>query len=625
MLQTPPRSALRVGAFSGVALVLGAVSFGMGVPWVLPAVTSGLLVTAFAARISWAGAIGAATVVSAAALACAMAVLPRSDVSMTAGLIVLLVALGAGAAAALLRVGPQLPDRGDRWLAATAMIAPLVVALFALVGRARDAGVSWAMWNDGIYHLTGTRQLLADGGLVDGSGNRDPLANEVLALATAPGRGSVDAQDLLQFDVGRQALVIVLLLAWLGILASTIIATAVPPKHKYIRAVVAIGAGMLPWTWFISGFALRFGFTNALVSMVVLLAAWLIWSAAPKVPVLASALLMLAAVALLAAWAVLAVVPTAWGAWIIWRYRVEHVALRGTGALAWLAVLGVSAAYAAWVTTPGVSSSSGAGLTAEGGFFEFSAFAPALVLGILLALAWLTSRSTRDMWSRAGGFAFGFAALLGLAVLLVQRTRSDVALWGYYPQKYAWVLCVLAVVVSARFVARAVSLDLRRRRDRLAAPAVIIGVAVAMMLVAPPNASPLMAKGAGGVKTVLPVLTVVDGTPGTLSDDLGYLSPAAPVLFSNSGPGRPVLLSHYLSDAVAEGWVNEWTVELARADGSAMVRRDAQRLDLREATGLCELLATTNRPVTVLSRNPELLNQARNRCPGETAIWTLAD
>ncbi|WP_456695273.1 hypothetical protein [Aeromicrobium sp. P5_D10] len=625
MLPSPPSSPSRVGAFSAVALVTGAVLFGLGVPWLLPAVTAGLLIAAFAVRLSWSGAMGAATVVSAAALAGAMAVLPRLGVPVTTGLVVLFVALGAGAAAALWwSGGPRLPDHDDKWLASATAIVALGVALFAIVGHARNAGVSWAMWNDGIYHLTGTRQILADGGLLASSGNRDPLANEVLAIATAPGRGSVAPQDLLQFDVGRQALVIVLMLVWLGILASVIVATAVPPKHRYIRAAVAIGIGALPWTWFISGFALRFGFTNALVSMVVLLAAWLIWSAAPQSPVLASALLMPAAVALLAAWAVLAVVPMGWGAWIIWRYRSEHLALRGAGATAWFAVMAASAAYAGWVTAPGVSTSDEAGLSAEGGFFEFAAFAPALVLMVLLALAWVTSRSTGDMWSRTGSFVFGFAALVGLAVLLSQRMGSDATLWGYYPQKYTWVLCVPAIVIAARLVAQAVSLDLRRGRDRLAAPAVIVGIAIVVMLIAPPSASPLVARG-GGVAMVLPVLTIVDGAHGTLADDLGYLSAAAPVLFAHSEPDRPVLLARYLPDTVAEGWVNEWTVELARSDGSTMSRRNVQRLDLREPADLCELLATSNRPVTVLSRDQGLLDRARGRCPSETAIWTLAD
>lgn len=597
--------------------------FTMGVPWVLPVVVVGLLVAAFAVRLSWAGALGAATVVTASALACVMAMLPRLNVSLTIGMIVLLVALGVGSIAWLLRAGgPRLPDRDALWTGAAILVAPMGVGLIALVGRARDAGVSWAMWNDGIYHLTGTRQILVDGGLIGSRGNRDPLANEVLALATTSGRASVDLGDLLAFDVGRQALVIVLLLVWMGVLASAIISTAIPPRHRYVRAAVAVGAGLLPWTWFISGFALRFGWTNALVSIVVLLAAWLVWSEAPTSPIISSALLMLAAVACLAAWAVIAVVPMAWGAWVIWRSRLEHLALRRGGAAAWLTILAVSAAYALWITAPSVSPSGEIGLTAEGAFFQFAPLAPSIVLAALLALSVLTTRSTGDTWSRTGVIVFGSASLLGQAALLRQRIGTEGSFWGYYPQKYAWVLCVLAIIMIARFMAQAVSVDLSRSRDRLAAPIVIVGAGLAIMLVAPPGASPLVATG---VRQVAPALTIVDGVDGNLADDLGYLTPTAPVLFAQTGPGRTVLLSRYLTDSIAEEWVNEWTVQLAEPSGGTMSRRDVQRLDLREPAEMCELLATSNRPVTVLSGDPGFLKQARDRCPTETVVWALVD
>ncbi|MFI5427312.1 hypothetical protein [Aeromicrobium sp. UC242_57] len=287
-----------------------------------------------------------------------------------------------------------------------------------------------------------------------------------------------------------------------------------------------------------------------------------------------------------------------------------------------MTALAVSAAYALWVTAPTVSRSGEVGLTAEGGFFDFAPFAPSLVLGVLLALALLTTRSTGDTWSRTGALALGVAAAVGLAALLRQRLGADVSWWGYYPQKYAWVLCVLAVVMTGRFVAQAVSVDLRRRRDSIAAPLVVVGAALAVMLVAPPSASPLVAPG---VRQVAPALTIIDAEHGTLADDLGYLSSAAPVLFAHSGPGGPVVLSRYLTDDVTEDWVNEWTVEIAQQEGSTVSRRDVQRLDLRQATGLCELLATSDRPVRVLSRDAGLRDRVADQCPEESPIWTLDD
>jgi hypothetical protein len=598
------------------ALAVGAGAELAGNPWVLPVVVVGLVVASAATRTSWALALATGVLVPLALLAGVMAAMPLTGLPLVPGLTVSMLVLGLAAVVhAVAAGGWRPPDAAARMLAAGAAVVPSVVGAAAVVGHVRDAGVTWAVWNDGMLHFFGTRGMLRDGGLDLEVGNRDPLANELLSLLTAPGRAGVPVDELLAHDAGRQALTVVLLLVATSVVTSVLVARAVSARHPRVRAVVAVVAGVLPWTWFVSGFALRYGFVNALVAVLALVATWLVWTEARSAPVWASGVLMLAAVALLAAWGLPALVPAGLGAWVIVRHRREILGLRGGGAVAWLACLAFSAAYALLVALRSVQPSGTVGLSGEGEFFSFAPVQAAAIAVLLLVAAVVAARTSGDRWDLVGVVITTVAVAMGLVVVLRERTGPDVVLWGYYAQKYAWVATVLGVVLVARLMATCVSVDLRRLRDKVASPLVVVGAALAAMAIVPPSASPLQGTGWLGLQAVVPAATIVDGRHGESTDDLGYLGPPSPLLFALAAAPHPVLLSGATDDAVVEQWLNDWAVQLAADRGEEVSRADLNGLDLRTPVDLCEALRGRPTDMTVWSRDTDTRETLDATCP----------
>src|SRR5690606_16138257 len=152
------------------------------------------------------------------------------------------------------------------------------------------------------------RMMIGDGGLdADAHPNSSPLTAGLIALAAAPGRES--ASLMLEHDVTRMAQ-----LWFLAALAGTVLAGLVGLRATQmasagIRIGAAVVSALVASSWFVWGFALQFGFVNATIALVVMLAAWLAWLEARVAPILGSAVLSLAAVAMLATWAPLAAVP----------------------------------------------------------------------------------------------------------------------------------------------------------------------------------------------------------------------------------------------------------------------------------------------------------------------------
>ena len=60
-----------------------------------------------------------------------------------------------------------------------------------------------------------------------------------------------------------------------GMLAALIGARSVHGGTRTARIVAAVITGLIPLSWFTFGFAVQFGFYNATVAFVLLLAAWL--------------------------------------------------------------------------------------------------------------------------------------------------------------------------------------------------------------------------------------------------------------------------------------------------------------------------------------------------------------
>lgn len=578
------------------------------VAWLLPLVTLGC-VSVMAAR--WLGGLGglaAGTTVCLVALAVVAALAPVVGSTLVPSFASAMVLLSA--VASLPRGKYRMSPPAASTLVAAAGPALVAVGL-AVVGA---GGVSWSLLNDGQLHLLGTRVMLQDGGLRLDRGNRDPLVNEVLAVFTGPGRGGVDPDSLLAHDAARQAMTVLLLLGWLSVLVGAVLAMAVPAERRWTRAGVASVGALVPWTWFVGGFALRYGFVNAITTIIVLTCSWALWRAGRSQPVIASGALMLATTGALVSWAMAAFVPMALGvAMIAWKWR-EHRAARSWLVVWWLGCLLVSAAYVVGVTARTIAPAGTVGLSGEGAFPSLAPW-QVVVLAIAVASTACLLPGADRSHRAVGAVAVLVGSGIGLGLILLQRTGDGASLWGYYPQKLAWVLAVLWVVMVIESVVRAAAVDLRRRRDRFALPLVTVGAAAAAMLVVPPTASPLVGHG---VAWAFPALTVVDGSTGTSRDDLGAVENAFALLPLVDRPGARIIFTGFIDDEIGEQWADDWSVQLAGQRGDAVSRRSIGNLDLREAGDVCRLARLWGQGVVAHTTSAALRDELGVRCPDVT-------
>lgn len=596
-------------------ILLAALAYAEGVAWALPAVTLLSICGAASRHMGVLAGAAAGTVLSLLGLALVVAIAPAAGVSLISTVALTMAVLAVGAAWLW---QPRWPHDRALLPQVLGVAGPAAVAL--ALGIVGAGGITWALLNDGQYHLLSTRTMIADGGLLLDRGNRDPLANEILTLLTLPGRGGVSMDDLMLHDASRQALTVLLLLSWLSILAGLVVASAVPAHHGLVRAGAGLAGAALAWTWFVSGFALRYGFINSIVTIIILLSAWGMWTLGRRQPVLVSGALMLTTTVALTSWAAAAFVPMALGATLVVGHWGTHLQARGRLAAWWVGCLVVSGAYAFGVTARTVAPQGDIGLSAEG---EAPAMAPwqlavfALVVVVLAAIV----KAPGGRHVLVGVVSVVIGGLTGLAFLLAQRLDPGVVIWGYYPQKLSWVLAVICVVVIAQLVAHAASADLRRKRDRVALPLVVAGAAVTVMLVVPPASSPLVGRGAS---MVLPALTIVDGSTGTIRDDLGAEESAFDLIPRVDRPDARIIYSQLVSDEPGEQWANDWSVQLAGTRGDPVGRGSIGDLDLRRPVDVCTLARRWDRRVTVLTAKASIAAEIEALCGGPDLTVTVA-
>lgn len=307
-----------------------------------------------------------------------------------------------------------------------------------------SSAIGWVMGGDTANNILFARQAMAAGEVRIGPAeNPVPLPAALLADALAPGRLAVDASDLLRHDVVEFGATWAAVVALVCLLAGRVLAAFAGsgPSAPYAAALGSV----LPLTWFVSGYPIEFGFFNAHVALVLLLASILVVLHARRSPVVALGVLVLLALLVLPTWAPLVLVPGLLGAVLVFRDRRRIVAAHG----AELALLGVAAAaLLAWgllVTLPTLVAQ-GEALAAPGGVFVFSRwFVLALLAGGIAAGLLLV----RDVCARgAATLAVTIAVAIGWVVLLYQARTAEDAFASYYPAKLAWQGAVLVVVMG---------------------------------------------------------------------------------------------------------------------------------------------------------------------------------
>jgi hypothetical protein len=334
----------------------------------------------------------------------------------------------------------------------TVLSGSIVWGATVLIARLSPSGarVSWVMLGDSANNILMARDMIADGGIKLGpDANPVPLASGLLALFMREDRatdGTLLHSDLVGLALLWSALIMVLSIL-IALLARLVLRRM--GVGGWVGHVLTVGASLVPLTWLVSGYPLEYGFLNAEVALVVLLATALIALHADHHPGVSLGVLSLSITLMLATWSPVALIPAAWAALVVVRRWKTLTGIRGMG-LVWLLLsFAQLIAYVLIATLPSYLSQSSA-LSAAGGVFPFpwQMFAGLSLGAIAGVLAVTRSLRALDTWIvvttvLASGAGLGFFLFLN---------RSLANPWTYYPLKFLWIASVVVGILAFVYI-----------------------------------------------------------------------------------------------------------------------------------------------------------------------------
>lgn len=591
-------------AILAVAGLIGVVWWAVGLsPWplVLVTVVAGVLV--IAQRASWPFAVAGSLIAVLAVLAILLRLAPFTGLGLT-GTVGAALALGtAGYLVALARVRePRLPHRRALIVAAPAVAVPvLLVVVGGPIAVALGAGPTWAMHNDAVWNLMTARFMIEDGGLrADQHPNASPLTAGLIATAASVGRGFVASDDLLQHDVSLMAELWLLVVLAGALLAGLIGLRSTHSAPRPLRIVAAAATALIPLSWFVAGFAFQFGFVNAPLSMLILLASWLAWLETRVAPLLGSAILSLATVAMLATWAPLAAIPGALAVVALFSRISALVRTRGSAMIWWAVAAAPVPLYVVAVTLVDLRRE-GAALAVEGGIQPLQPLQVLTIGAVATVAVVFYALRTHAPHVLLGFGIVGVSSALGLAYLIAQRVAAGVGYWGYYPIKMSWMVCsLLLVILTAAFLASAAEFRGRPVASVLATASIGLLVGTLMIQV-PPMQSPKLAH-------LLPFVDIVTGTGVAASPS------QARELFAVAEDGQRTMAVR-LVDPGTDRFMNGWLLQLQSDSALEPIRHYSYLLDPEDDAQVCAAIVAWEGPVNVQTADPQLEQRLTKLCP----------
>lgn len=479
-----------------------------------------------------------------------------------------------------------------------------VVGVAATIpGGARYA---WVMLGDSANNVLFGREVIYRNGLATGpEENPVPLPSAVLGLGMAPGRASVDVPDLLRHDVAAFALTWATLIALscvvIGVLAASL--ARLSGTSLRVSYLVAAGASLLPLSWFVTGYPIEYGFYNTHLSILVMMAAMLVFLGADRRPAVAFASQAVASTLMLALWSPLVLMPGLLAVVILFRHARTLLTARGaTGAVMVLAVVQLIA-YGLAVALPGLLALSGF-LLAPGGVFGFPrpmlfGFA-GLTMLVATLLFWRRSRL-----AIAGIAALAAASVVGLGVLLFV-TRNQENPWTYYPLKFSWLATLMLLVLLCGLLPAFAAKLTRGSPGPLRALALAVSAAgiIGFLLIAPTFGQGYIAKN--------PALRLLSG------DVLGDGDEVAEQIFDLADPQQPALL--WRTDDPFEGSINFWILQMwsnSMSENLELKYAAYGLYDPDDPSEMCRIVDLMGGGVVVYTADADLLSQgAGQTCPG---------
>lgn len=604
-----PRPGRELAVLTGAAVVLvgGVLAVAAGwSPALLAASAIAALTLAFGQLASWTLSFASAllAVLGVHTLAARLAPPANLDFGATTAVAVTVVAALAIAALAVRARHRRLrlPRTADLPAVISAVAVPLLSLGYWVValGWGREMRVGWILANDAVWNTMAARFIVVDGG-IDPSAHPNPAPSTAALAASWMIPGRENASELLRHDVTREAQFVLLVTLAAAVLAGCIAARTVRAGHPVIRVVAGVAGSAFVLSWYVLGFTAELGFLNAPISVLLLLAVWVCWSDAPRSPVISAVGLLVAATLLLATWAPLVLVPAALGAMalpVFWR----ALASRRVGVIV---IIGLAAAqliaYGLLVTLGDLRSTGGA-LAADGAAPPVEPRDVAMVVALVLLTALLLLlRRSRGLGLRreaVGALTVLAAAAVGGGYLVLQRLGAGLGWWGYYPAKFAWLVCVLLLVVVVGLLLAAASALRSRARVALAACAalVLVGVVVSGSL-------PL-----GGIRRVPAAIALATDAEFAAKDA------TAERLFAIAD-GGPTIAVRVTTDPEDDAQLNAWLLQAHSEDSADPVRAYAYGMDTTDLAAVCDAMQAWGGGVRLVTGDPGLTEELDAVCP----------
>lgn len=455
----------------------------------------------------------------------------------------------------------------------------------------------WAMNNDAVWNTVSARFLISDGGLLGSlHPNASPLTAGILAAATSPGRELVPSVYLLSHDISLQAqawgAVIMLSSLFAGIAATIELAKV----NGFTKWVGIIGAMSLPLTWYYSGFAARFGFYNASLATLVLLAIWIVWQVHHSEPVFSVLALCLGSVVLLATWAPLVLVPGFLLVYILVTKR-EQIWKQKSGLIISVIGLIILGGYALLITLKDLTVQGGA-LSVDGGIFDYQLTQFVLILVSALLVALLATTSFNKNHTLIGVALVLAAAIIGLGFLAFQRRNAE-SMWGYYPIKFGWLISTLLLEIILISLLGLVS----RYSFSVAKKAIFVMVSGGFVIL-------LMAlSGLVAPKNIFtPISVTMEPTASLKNQFLQELSALAIV-------GQQNMVVGFGASPEQDLAFNNWLLQVNADSSEEPIRWFSYYLDGTDLQMVCDATNKWGEGINIHTKNPSLADSLQQVCP----------
>lgn len=521
--------------------------------------------------------------------------------------------VGAAGSIFAYRRGPiSLRELTMGFLTALSAGSGAILWLATLVGiHLGDQGPSlaWVMQGDAANNFLFTRDVLARGGIaLGGEANPAPMTSILLASIAISGRTSVLPEDLTLHDLTAFATLWSFAIAALsllaGLLAYLLMRQATAPR--WLILVGSAVASFLPLTWYVSGYPIDYGFVNAPLVLIALLASVIVSFAFRAFPLISMTIQTLTATIVLATWSPLVLIPAA--LWLVSAISEPKKIRHFRNWQWWVHLIGIVQllAFFAVLALPALRSQ-GSALSGSGAAFPFD-WVPSVALALVVAgLAMVAFRIPFSyegwiVWAVIAGSSAGLLVLLGL------NWRTGLG-WTYYPLKLLWIGTVLTLLVGFALASRAVSRMFLETRDKVAGAGGIIVAAMLFTFSAPAQAPGYVAEP--------PLLKI--GADRFFGAEGG--NDVALAIASFAEPDRSAIF--WKTGLPAEGPLNYWLLKLSigtfqdRDQEDNFVHLASYGLyDLNDISVMCDLIGSLrDEPVDIYTADPSAESLLRESCP----------